>query len=195
MDKEYVASGRRTQKLKTRNKILKTAQRLISEGEVISLETVAEAADISRATIYRYFSNVEVLSLEAGLDIQTLESEQIVEMYGSTNLRSAFLAIQDYYNELGLQNELNFRKYLSIAIDPTATKTKRGARRVNTLTMALEKMAPEMPLKKQKLLINTATTLMGMEAIIVTKDVCGLNNKEAKETLKWGLTIILDSVL
>lgn len=32
---------------------------------------------------------------------------------------------------------------------------------------------------------------MGIEPIIVTKDVCGLNNAESKELLKWGMELLL----
>ena len=36
-----------------------------------------------------------------------------------------------------------------------------------------------------------ATTLMGMEPFIVTKDVCGLDNEASKEVLRWGLELII----
>ena len=32
---------------------------------------------------------------------------------------------------------------------------------------------------------------MGMEPFIVTKDVCGLNNSDSSELLKWGVKLIL----
>ena len=38
---------------------------------------------------------------------------------------------------------------------------------------------------------NISTVLMGIEAVIVSKDVCGLKNKETNDTLKWAFEMIL----
>src|SRR5215831_16794770 len=59
---------RPNQKRRTRKDLLKAAARLLQQGRRPSLEEVAEAALVSRATAYRYFPGVEPLLVEAALD-------------------------------------------------------------------------------------------------------------------------------
>mgnify|MGYP001595255558 CR=1 FL=1 len=65
MKDQFLKEGRINQKLQTRSEILKSAQILLNKERQITLEKVAEHAGISRATIYRYFSNIELLTTEA----------------------------------------------------------------------------------------------------------------------------------
>ena len=98
-------------------------------------------------------------------------------------------AIQQYYNVLALNNEEAFRTYVSIAMTNNDSKIKRGARRKKTLQLALERA--DIPETEKNNLINFLTVIMGIEPIVVTKDVCNLNNSESKEVLSWGLEMIL----
>ena len=41
---------------------------------------------------------------------------------------------------------------------------------------------------------NLLTVLMGIEPLIVTKDVCGLNNEQSKKLLKWGMELLLKGI-
>ena len=72
-------TGRSNQKQKTRRKILDTTKKLLQQGKSLTLEDVAKASKISRATIYRYFSNIDILCSEAGLDIYTQSTESIYQ--------------------------------------------------------------------------------------------------------------------
>ncbi|WP_299551029.1 TetR/AcrR family transcriptional regulator [Seonamhaeicola sp.] len=191
MNKDYIETGRKKQKLKTRNKILASAKKLLKKGKDFTLEQIAEDADISRATVYRYYSSVDVLSLEAGLDWQTKSSDVIINPLKHQDIEAIIKGIQNYFNKLTYDNEKAFRKYLSHAITSTTEEGKRGARRVKTLELALEKNNLNLSESELKKFIVVATALMGVEALIVTKDVCGLDNKEANETLQWGLEKLL----
>ena len=79
MSDNYIKSGRTNQKLETRSKILTGAKYFINKGITFTLEDVAKKSGISRATIYRYYSNVEILAAEAGLDISTIKPETIIQ--------------------------------------------------------------------------------------------------------------------
>ena len=189
MKKTYLKSGRTNQKLETRKKIISSAQYYINKGMIFSLEDVAKHAKISRATVYRYYSKVEILSSEAGLEIQTKDSETIYKSLQHLELHNMLLGIQDYYNAHAIENEKAFRKYLSIVITSNETNIKRGARRNDTLQLALNSSKKSQEEKTK--LTNLLTVLMGIEPLIVAKDVCGLNNTESKKLLKWGMEMIL----
>ncbi len=189
MSDDYLKKGRVNQKSETRSKILKSAQHFLNNGYDINLEDVAKHSGISRATIYRYFSNVDVLSAEAGLDVNTLSPETIYADLDCDTFFDKVLDIQEYYNNLTIDNEQLFRKYLSAVLGSQPSSIKRGARRKKTLQLVLADTS--FSKKEREDLSNLLTVLMGVEPFIVTKDVCGLNNDESKDLLRWGIRLIL----
>jgi AcrR family transcriptional regulator len=192
MKEEYINKGRTNQKQETRSKILTAANYFIRNGLDFNLEDVAKHSEISRATIYRYYSNTEVLVMESVLDISTLSPVELYDKIKDLSLKDQIFAVQDYFNNLTLNHENAFRKYLSSAIIPNSPEIKRGARRVKVLRMVLSKT--DLSINDQKNLANLLTMMMGVEPIIISKDVEGLNNEEAIKLLKSGLEIILRGI-
>lgn len=188
MNKRYLSSGRTSQKLETRNKILASAQHYLNKGLEFNLEDIAKKTGISRATVYRYFSNIDILSAEAGLDFSTESPENLFNNLKSNKIQDKILEIQEYYNKLALDHENLFRKYISVVLDSNTSTIKRGARRKMTLLMALEET--NLTQKEKEDFSNLFTILMGIEPLIVTKDVCNLNNSESIELMKWGINLI-----
>jgi len=191
MKNDYLSKGRTGQKQKTREKILQAAKDLQGKGMEFNLETVAKIAGISRATIYRYYSNKDILSAEAVLDMRTRTPDQILAEYSQADLETTLLGIQQYYNTLAINNEKAFRKYLSVILNPENPISVRGARRVRTLTSALGDKKNSLSEEDQKRLIYIATLMMGIEAFIVTRDVCQLDEESAEEVLQWGLKTMI----
>ena len=189
MKDDYIKTGRTNQKIETRSNILMNAQYFLNNGLEFNLEDIAKRSGISRATIYRYFSNVDILAAEAGLDVNTKKSETICENLKGKTLEDKIVEIQDYYNTLALDHEKLFRKYISAVLDSSTPTQKRGARRKKTLQLVLE--STNYTPKEKEDLSNLLTILMGIEPLIVTKDVCGLNNSESTKLLKWGLELLL----
>lgn len=195
MSEAYTNSGRMEQKLQTRKKILETARQLLQKGGDCTLEDVAREAEISRATIYRYYSNMDLLSAEAVLDMQASTPEAVFESLKSTDLTDKMIEIQDYYNRLVLNNETAFRKYLGIVINDKTAASGRSARRVETMKLALQKEGKQFSKKDLQTLIHVAAVLTGVEAVVVAKDVCGLNAQQLKKTLNWGLSMMIKGMM
>ena len=193
MSKEYVQSGRSNQKQETRKKILKSAHYYIENGKEFNLEDVAKHSGISRATIYRYFPNVDVLSAEAGLDVSTLDPAELFARLKGDDLKEDVLEVQDYYNTLATSHEGLFRKYISTVLDQSTQMPERGARRKKTLQLLFEEQ--ELSSKEKEDLANLMTVLMGIEPLIVAKDVCGLDNQESHRLLRWGLELLFDGFI
>jgi AcrR family transcriptional regulator len=55
------SNGRANQRDRTRKDLLSAAARLLKEGASPSMEDLAAAAMVSRATAYRYFPNLDAL--------------------------------------------------------------------------------------------------------------------------------------
>lgn len=193
MKDNYLNTGRTNQKTETRSKILISAQYFLNNGLEFNLEDIAKRTGISRATVYRYFSNVDILAAEAGLDVNTKSPETIYKNLEGTDLEDRVLEIQNYYNTLTIDHEKLFRKYLGTILGATASTQKRGARRKKTLRLVLEKtnFTPE----EKENLSNLLTILMGIEPLIVTKDVCGLDNQKSIELMKWGIQLIFKGLM
>ena len=73
-------------------------------------------------------------------------------------------------------------------MDANTSTPKRGARRKKTLELVLEDSTFSKE-EKQKL-SNLFTILMGIEPLIVCKDVCGLTNKETIDIMAWGTNLL-----
>ena len=66
-------TGRDRQKSRTRRQILEAAARLMQERRALTLEEIADAAQVSRATAYRYFPGLDALLAEAAVDARMPE--------------------------------------------------------------------------------------------------------------------------
>ena len=194
MKNEYLNKGRTGQKQKTREKILQAAKEIQGKGVEFSLEKVAEMAGISRATIYRYYSNKDILSAEAVLDMRTRTPDQILSAFNKADLETTLLGIQQYYNTLAIKNEKAFRKYLSVILNPENPVSVRGARRIRTLSRAVQDKESSISGKDRERLVYMATLMMGIEAFIVTRDVCQLDEESSEEILQWGLKTLIKGV-
>lgn len=191
MSKLSLDNGRVNQKRKTRTTIIQSAKKLMTHKKKVSLEDVAIEASVSRATIYRYFPNVDILMIEASLDLHHLTPDELIHQMGSISLQDSVLFLQKYYNKLAQDHEVLFRRYLSAVLaESTHSKKKiRGSRRKEAMIKATTPF--KINKQAQKNLVNIASILMGIDAFITAKDVCGLNTEEAKSTLEWGLSMIL----
>ena len=77
MSKPELNKGRVKQKLHTRSVILDAAQKLMKDNKEVTLEDVASEANVSRATVYRYFSNIDLLYRETSLDLQHKSPDEL----------------------------------------------------------------------------------------------------------------------
>lgn len=196
MDKTKITKGRVKQKLQTRLEILNAAKELMQKEEKITLEDVAKKANISRATMYRYFSNIDLLFTEATLDIHHKSSDQIFEEVRDLPFADRIFYIQKHYNELAQKNEIVFRRYLSAVLAESIVSKKqlRGARRMKSLNKALEQFKGTLSNDIFKKLISISSVLMGIDSLVICKDVCNLNNEDTEDTLKWAIEMILKGI-
>ncbi len=188
--------GRVSQKYQTRQQILEATRRLMSTSERITLEDVAREANISRATIYRYYSTIDLLMAEAPIDIKFKSSDQIFEEVKHMGMADRLFYIQKQYNGHAQKNETLFRRYLSLVLAESIVSQKqlRGARRVKSLEKALAPLQDTLGKDTFKKLVGAASVLMGIDPLIVCKDVCNLTNQEADDTLQWALEMILKGI-
>jgi AcrR family transcriptional regulator len=179
------STERVAQKQRTRNALLVAARELLAAGQQPTVPEVADHADISRATAYRYFSTPEALAQEAILDAVALEFERLAASLpkGSDPTQSAEDMVAAVLRMV-LANEALFRTFLSLASSGNALPT-RGGRRVRWLGAALKPLAGQLPQESFDRLVNALSLLAGIETVIVLKDVCGLDPDGMERTVRW----------
>lgn len=163
------SKNRNSQKQRTRDAMLDGARRLLARGEAVTVVAAAAEHGISRATAYRYFSDPQALTLEAGLATLVPPYEAVVA--GTTDLRARLAAITGAMVRLTLENETAFRQFLSHAVTATDGAGSRGARRVAYMERALAEMPHDLSPGEQADLVASLATVAGVEAVVALKDV------------------------
>jgi AcrR family transcriptional regulator len=195
---------RANQKARTRAAIVEAAQQLRADtGETPSVAQAATVAGVSRATAYRYFPTQEALEVEiADISPDVAATERALAELTTDDIEERLLALLDAFNPIVLAEEAHFRRALLVYQDTwlrgyrggNETPAVREGRRMRWLDEVLEPLAAMPDDRKQRLRAALATTL-GSDSLVVMKDVCGLEDDEALDVLRWTATAILRAAL
>ena len=200
MDKSSTKKPRLNQRRRTRAALVEAATQAVRRGETPTIESTAAAAGISRATAYRYFTSQQALLLETSLDaISTIPDPSLVDE-GPVEAR-VDTAIR-FFVQMAHSHEPFMRTFLMLSMDHWLHTHKDGkggqalrkGRRIPWLDRALAPLRELSPRQKRRL--RTALSMLcGVEAMIVTRDVCGCTAKEAEETSRWAAQAMLRAAL
>lgn len=190
MTKLSLEKGRILQKLKTREKLILKANEMLAQGQEINVESVARAADISKATAYRYFSNTQSLQREASLQLKAKTKENLFSDLDESDLRGRIDRLIEYHFNLFIENENEFRLFLSSVISESLTKKgtqSRGGRRISLIEEALKPLKHKLSDDDFDKTVNTLSIFLGIESITVLKDLCRLTEKDVLSTWRWAI--------
>ncbi|HET7043955.1 MAG TPA: TetR/AcrR family transcriptional regulator [Gaiellaceae bacterium] len=195
MAEATAGSGRERQRRRTRKAIVEAAVGLLGQGGTPSVAEIAEAADVSRRTVYLYFPTLEHLLADAALEVSRATVEPSFEAGGepAERLEALVRAVQQGFagtEELG-------RTIIRLTVGagrgaPPATP-RRGYRRVDWIERALEPLRESLPPDRFERLVSALTLLIGWEAMIVLQDTRGLDPAEAEEVCVWAARALLAS--
>lgn len=183
---------RTAQKERTRKALINAARRLMETGQDVTVANMADAADISRATAYRYFADAGTIANEVALELELISTEDLLD--GITDTRARVHAVAQYYLKFSREHEAAFRQYLAQTMSQWASGARtelRGARRVKAFAYALAAVQPNMTAAEFSALVNRLSMLTGIEQMIATIDVLQLD-AETADDLQYG---IVDAVL
>lgn len=192
---------RANQKHRTRAAIVDAAVTLLAQGTRPTVPEAALAAKVSRATAYRYFPTQEALLIEAAAIGPVDAIEKLLAERTGGDPRGRFLALQSALNTLMLREEgamrMALRAYLDAWLDhvgkgeqaPDVREGRRMRWIAETLTPVLDAMPPR---QAARLRAGLALT-MGVEPLVVMKDVCRLSDDEARAMLQWVAETLLDA--
>ncbi|MDO6966010.1 TetR/AcrR family transcriptional regulator [Rhizobium alvei] len=196
MNSQERSFERVNQKRRTRAELLRAAREILEKGGRPSVAEAADQAGISRATAYRYFSTPEDMINEAALDgvataihiapsradMDTTEvGERVDKLVGDV-----FSMIAD--------NETVFRALYGGA-SSGRSENRRAGRRIGWLNEAMAPIREKLPPEHFKRLVNALSLTMGIEALVVMRDVCELELEEAEKVLRWTAQALMRAAL
>ena len=198
-------SGRERQKGRTRKALLAAAVELLAAGQTPSITEVADAAEISRRTAYRYFPTQEQLLVEAALEGLRPEIVEAVETADpgqsddvEARLDRTVLALQ----RGAVANEQLLRTMIRLTVsrppsagNADASEPRRGYRRIEWIELALAPVRKELGKKRFERLVSALTVCLGIDALIVLRDLRGLSETEAEAVTLWTARMLLRASL
>ena len=171
--------------------MLETATRLMQAGVTPSVSDVAEAAEVSRATAYRYFPSQAALVqavVDEGLgpiltwhSSSTDPERRVAELFDTAMPRiEAFEATFKAALKLALDQWAR-RQAGTLGAEPAFTR----GHRVELLKDAIAPLAPRCRAKRLQAGAGPVADF-GVEAIIVLKDIWGLDSRRMRSVARMG---------
>ncbi len=188
-------SGRANQKRRTRQALVDAANQILARGGTPTVDQVAEAAMVSRATAYRYFSSADELIADALLVGDLKPGEEVLAGLSGDPVRR-LLAVEAAVNGLLMRDERALHmvarglmeQWLNTPQDETP---HRPGRRLPLIDAALDALDEDLPAATKRRLRNAVALVIGMEAVISLRDVCGLDEGEARATAQWAVRALV----
>ena len=199
--------GRINQKRRTRAAVLEAAKHLLREGQMPSVAEAADVAQVSRATAYRYFPTQEYLLIEATLESAKTDINHLLEQSVSSDDPVVRLdTLVQVLQKVTIEQETAFRTLLQLSLEShthggqkrEATGDRlRGGRRIDWIEEALAPLGNSFGKDPAifKRVVAALSLCMGIEALIVLQDVCGLEAGEAVDVSRWAAQSLLQTGL
>jgi AcrR family transcriptional regulator len=191
-------SGRERQKRRTKNLLLRTAADLIGRGEVPTVTTVADAAEVSRRTAYRYFPTQEQLLAEASLERLRPRVERIIESARAQfDATTALEYTVGQIQQLTVEHEALLRAILRLSLDRQLGEATppRGRRRVDWIESALSTVKSRFRKRDYERLVSALTLCLGVESLAILRDIRGLNSEQSIAICRWVARALLETAL
>jgi AcrR family transcriptional regulator len=202
MPRANTETGRAAQRRRTRKAIVTAAADLLATGVTPSMAEVADAAEVSRRTVYMYFPTLEQLLIDASLasmvrdtvdaELDAIADEEDVEARVATMVR----AVQRNFGSTEQQG----RTLLRLTVDRPDLETpsgqpRRGYRRIEWIERAIEPLKPRLTAARYEQLVSALAMVTGWEAMIVARDIRALSLRKAEDVSVWAARALVRAAL
>lgn len=183
---------------RTRQALVDAVAGLIAAGDPTpSMEDVVAAAEVSRATAYRYFDSVQDIIWHIGADRDLAPVDTLFD--GCDDVVERVLVAESANNDFLFGDPDGARNFERAALDRTlngvADALTRPARRLVYLDAALEPLAPVLDADELRRLRHALALTMGSQAVPALLDTCRLDVDEARETTRYAARAIITDAL
>jgi AcrR family transcriptional regulator len=194
--KSTESGGRVQQKQRTRQALLDAVTRILTRGEVPTIEGVAGEARVSRATAYRYYSRVDALVADAFFTGGMPGPEEAFPSSDGDPVARVLVAERIIHDVL-LADEIGMHVILREFVEtwlgnPPASRPPRPGRRMPLIEAAIQPSAEALGSEGTRRLGNALALVIGLEALISMRDVCGLDQAKSRETIRWAIRALVN---
>ena len=196
--------GRVKQRSRTRKAIVDAAMALLANGETPSVAAVATAAEVSRRTVYMYFPTLDQLLIDAtagALGQQALDSRLTPSGWSGGDAESRVEIVARSIQGMPPELERLGRALIRLTVEsggregPHAAAPLRGYRRVEWIERALEPVRERLDARRFERLVSALAMVIGWEAMVVQRDIRGLNAAAGEELSVWAARALLRATL
>lgn len=190
-------TGRVNQKLRTRQALLDAASDLVTDGATPTLAEVAEHARVSKTTAYRYFPSADDLIAEMFFDRDFPTVDDVAWPPGDEPA-ARVLAVEDAVNAIMLSHENAMRMIVRNALDQSMSgddAPPRTGRRRALIDSALAPLAGRLDEAALDRLRDALALVIGPEAVIAARDVCGLDADGTRSVTRWAAEALVARAL
>lgn len=205
LDREIVAgegaASERGPRVRMRKIMLDAAMRLMQDGKIPSVTDVAEAAQVSRATAYRYFATQSAL-IHAAVDealgpiLKWTSESSDAEQRTRELVSFAYPRMEEYEAPLRAALRLSLDQWARLHAGTLGDEVPvvRGHRKA-LLASAIAPLRGRLSKLGTERLTQALSLIFGTEAFVVLKDIWGLNRTQAQEVAIWTCHALIASAM
>jgi AcrR family transcriptional regulator len=192
-----IQHGRSAQRRRTRDAIVEATSRLLAAGADPSVNDIAEAADVSRRTVYMHFPTLDQLLLDATLGAMNTDVDAALSTMPDVDVRTRLALMVDAVSRSIAESLPLGRKLIKLTVDTPIPDDapKRGYRRIQWIEHALDPVRAPLAPDRFERLVSALALVISFEAFIVLFDVRGLDIDQAREVVLSTALAILDAAL
>jgi AcrR family transcriptional regulator len=197
--------GRVRQKRRMRVLLLRVAAELVAQGRAPSVTEVADAADVSRRTAYRYFPTQEQLLTEVSLEHLRPQVEAALKAAARRRSPAEVLDVAvTSMQRIAIEHDALLRTIVRLSLEKRLGGQQtgipkllpvRGSRRVEWIETALTPVRPLLTASLFERLVSGLTLCLGIESLITLQDVRTLSPNQAVEICRWAAQGMLEAAL
>ncbi|RUU03596.1 TetR/AcrR family transcriptional regulator [Mesorhizobium sp. USDA-HM6] len=191
---------RTAQKRRTRKAIVDAAIALLARGETPTVNDVAAAADVSRRTVYLYFPSFDQLLLDATIGALSQASVDRAIEQASSDGEARVEPLVRALHHVSPEVERLGRSLIRLTVDMNGAPgeegvPRRGYRRIEWIESALSPLRDRLDPDRWNQLVRALAMVIGWEALIVQRDVCGLGAEEGENLSVWAANALVRAAL
>ncbi len=186
--------GRDRQRQRTRRALVAAAAELVRDGRTPTVAEVAEAAEISRATAYRYFPTQDMLLAEVALFAAGGPLDAIEDGDPELPAPDAVARLVRRVGAWAYESEAALRTLLRLSLDP-ASGVRRPGHRVGWIADVLAPARARLDDETYGRLATSLTLLLGIDPVVVMTDIARVPRDEALDTLEWTARALVERAL
>ena len=194
--------GRPGQRRRTRKAIVDATARLIEQGQTPTVADIADAADVSRRTVYLYFPTLEQLLIDATLGaLSQANVDRVLELPElSDDVGARVEAVARALQSMSPDIERLGRTLIRLTVESGGAgdgdvPVLRGYRRVEWIERALAPLRDLVDEARFERLVSAVAMVVGWEALIVQRDIRGLTAAEGEELSVWTARALVQATL